>query len=113
MRRELEPLLIEHPLFRFDPYPGLATGYVVDTMQTVFHHFFRGKDFETCLVGAVNQGGDTDTTGAIIGALAGAYYGEDGIPLRWLKRMDRHLVNEIIRLAEELLALSPYGRQMR
>jgi ADP-ribosyl-[dinitrogen reductase] hydrolase len=113
LRRELEPLLAEHPQFRFDPYPGLATGYVVDTMQTVFHHFFRGKDFETCLVGAVNQGGDADTTGAIVGALAGAYYGEEGIPRRWLKKMNRHLVNEITRLAEELLALSPYGRQMR
>ena len=113
LRRELEALFTEHPKFRFDPYPGLTTGYVVDTMQTVFHHFFRGKDFETCLVATVNQGGDADTTGAIIGALAGAYYGEEGIPRRWLKKMDRHLMSEIARLAEELLALSPYGRQMR
>jgi ADP-ribosyl-[dinitrogen reductase] hydrolase len=111
LRRELEALLTKHPAFRFDPYPGLATGYVVDTMQTVFHHFFRGRDFESCLVGTVNQGGDADTTGAIIGALAGAYYGEDDIPRRWLKRMDRRLMSEITRLAEELLRLSPYGRE--
>ena len=113
LRRELETLLVEHPQFKFDPYHGLATGYVVDTMQTVFHYFFRGKDFESCLVGTVNQGGDADTTGAIIGALAGAYYGEEGIPHRWLKKLDRHLMNEITRLAEELLKLSPYGREMR
>ena len=111
--REVTTLLAEQPKFQFDPYPGMATGYVVDTMQTVFHHFFRGKDFETCLVGTVNQGGDADTTGAIIGALAGAYYGEEAIPRRWLKKMDRHLMNEITRLAEELLALSPYGRQIK
>ncbi len=110
LRRELETLLGEHPQFKFDPYRGLASGYVVDTMQTVFHHFFRGKDFESCLVGTVNQGGDADTTGAIVGALAGAYYGEESIPQRWRKKMDKNLMNEITRLAEELLRLSPYGR---
>ncbi len=113
LRREVDTLLAEQPKFKFDPYPGLATGYVVDTMQTVFHHFFRTRDFESCLVGTVNQGGDADTTGAIVGALAGAYYGEEGIPRRWLKKMDRHLMNEISRLAEELLAPSPQGRRMR
>jgi len=113
LRREVEGLLSEQPCFKFDPYPRLATGYVVDTMQTVFHHFFRGKDFESCLVGTVNQGGDADTTGAIIGALAGAYYGEEAIPRRWVKKMDRRLVAEITRLAEEMLKLSPYGEQVR
>lgn len=112
LRREVEELVAEHPQFRFDPYPGLATGYVVDTLQTVFHHFFRGRDFESCLVGTVNQGGDADTTGAIIGALAGGYYGEEGIPRRWLKKLDRQLAAEIVRLAEELLRLSPYGRKI-
>ena len=112
LRREVEGLLAAHPQFRFIPYPGLATGYVVDTLQTVFHHFFRGRDFEECLVGTVNQGGDADTTGAIIGALAGAYYGEEGIPRRWLRKLDRHLVQEISRLADELLRLSPYGRRL-
>ncbi len=111
--RELEPLLEEHPQFKFDPYRGLASGYVIDTMQTVFHHFFRGRDFESCLVGTVNQGGDADTTGAIVGALAGAYYGEEAIPARWRKKMDKHLMNEIARLSEELLRLSPYGISMR
>lgn len=113
LHRELETLLQEHPQFKFDPYHGLATGYVVDTMQTVFHYFFRGRDFESCLVGTVNQGGDADTTGAIIGALAGAYYGEEGIPRRWLKKMDKHLMNEITRLSEELLRMSPFGQRVR
>ena len=113
LHRELETLLLEHPQFRYDPYHGLATGYVVDTMQTVFHYFFRGKDFESCLVGTVNQGGDADTTGAIVGALAGAYYGEEGIPQRWRKKMNKHLMNEITRLSEELLMMSPFGREAR
>jgi ADP-ribosyl-[dinitrogen reductase] hydrolase len=107
LRREVDDLTARFPTFRFDPYKGLATGYVVDTFQTVSHYFFRGRDFEECLVGCVNQGGDADTTGAIIGGLAGAYYGIERIPPRWLKRLDRGVVSELDGLARKLLALSP------
>jgi ADP-ribosyl-[dinitrogen reductase] hydrolase len=55
---------------RFEPYRGLATGYIVDTMQTVLHCFFCTGSFEECLVETVNQGGDADTTGAIAGGQA-------------------------------------------
>jgi ADP-ribosyl-[dinitrogen reductase] hydrolase len=112
LRREADALVSAFPSFRFDPYPGLATGYVVDTLQTVFHHFFRSRSFEDCLVATVNQGGDADTTGAIIGALAGAYYGEEEIPKRWLKKMERGLTKEITALADRLLLLSPMGKEM-
>jgi ADP-ribosyl-[dinitrogen reductase] hydrolase len=107
LRQELEGLFAAHENFRFHNYQGLSTGYVVDTMQTVFHHFFRSRDFEECLVRTVNQGGDADTTGAIIGALAGAFYGLEAIPKRWLKKMDRHVMEEIDRLATRLIDLSP------
>jgi len=36
------------------------------------------------------SGGDADTTGAIVGMLAGAYYGMEAIPRRWLKKMDKN-----------------------
>ena len=107
LRGVVNDLIAAHPNFAFDPYRGLATGYVVDTMQTVFHHFFRGRDFEECLVGTVNQGGDADTTGAICGMIAGAFYGMEAIPRRWLKRMDRKTVNEISELSDRLITLSP------
>jgi len=107
LRRELEGFLDDYPGFSFAPYHGLATGYVVDTMQTVLHHFFRGTGFEECLVGTVNQGGDADTTGAIVGALAGAYYDLESIPRRWLKRMNRDVIAEADRLARKLIDLSP------
>ena len=41
--------------------------------------------FEEALTEVVNLGGDTDTAGAILGALAGAHYGVDAIPERWLE----------------------------
>jgi ADP-ribosyl-[dinitrogen reductase] hydrolase len=105
LRREADSLVATFPTFRFDPYPGLATGYVVDTLQTVFHHFFRSRSFEECIVNTVNQGGDADTTGAIAGGLAGAYYGLHEIPRRWLKKLDRQVAVELGDLAVTLLKL--------
>ena len=107
LRSELELLFAGFEQFRFHAYKGLSTGYVVDTMQTVLYHFFRGRNFEECLVDTVNRGGDADTTGAIVGALAGAYYDLEGIPKRWLKRMDRNILAEVDRLAVQLIDLSP------
>ncbi len=102
----------EVPHFRFEPYRGLATGYVADTLQTVLHHLFTTRDFEGCLTAVVNQGGDADTTGAIAGAIAGAYYGPEGLPARWLRRLDRALVAELTRLADRLVALSPLAARV-
>ena len=52
---------------------------------------------------AINLGDDADTTGAIYGQLAGAYYGEDGIPEEWrLKLAMRDLIE---RFAETLYEL--------
>jgi len=110
LRREADSLVAEFPTFRFDPYPGLATGYVVDTMQTVLHHFFRSRSFEECIVNTANQGGDADTTAAIAGGLAGAYYGMEEIPARWLKKLEKRYVSELGELAVRLVEMSPLLR---
>jgi ADP-ribosyl-[dinitrogen reductase] hydrolase len=81
-------LVEEHPVFRFEPYPGRASGYVVDTVQTVLYHFFAESDFEACLIAAVNRGEDADTNGALLGMLAGASCGARALPERWLKTLD-------------------------
>ena len=54
---------------------------------------------------AVNFGDDADTTGAVFGQLAGAYYGEDGIPQEWLAALARR--DEIVALADRLVDLQP------
>ncbi len=110
LRRPVDRLVNEFPTFAFEPYHGLATGYVVDTLQTVFHWFFRGRSFEECLIGTVNQGGDADTTGTICGMLAGAYYGMDSLPVRWLNKMEKPVIAEIKVMADHLLTLSPLGK---
>jgi ADP-ribosyl-[dinitrogen reductase] hydrolase len=94
--RQIANTLIHlYPKFKFTPYPGRASGYIVDTMQTVLHHFFYTDSFEDCVVQTVNRGEDADTTGAIAGMLAGALYGVEAIPLRWLNKLDKKITSEI------------------
>jgi ADP-ribosyl-[dinitrogen reductase] hydrolase len=107
LRRAADAVVAQLPNFRFESYHGLSTAYVVDTITTVLHFFFATRSFEECLVAIVNQGGDADTTGAIAGAIAGAYYGPEEIPARWLKRLDPALVKELGTLSDQLLDLSP------
>ncbi len=100
-------LVARHPNFRFNKYRGHAGGYVVETMQTVFHYIFTTAEFEECLVGVVNQGGDADTTGAIAGMIAGAFYGLDAIPRKWLRKLDPSVRQEVAEMAVRLVNLSP------
>ncbi len=62
-----DALVEKHKGFRFVPYPGQCTPYVVDTLQTVLHFYFSTEFFADCVIQTVNQGGDADTTGAIAG----------------------------------------------
>jgi ADP-ribosyl-[dinitrogen reductase] hydrolase len=104
-------LVQEHAEFRFDPWPGRSSGYIVDTVQTVFDAFFRTESFEECLIDVVNRGGDADTTGALAGQLAGALYGVQAIPNRWLKRLDPAVNLAIRAQSEGLLALARSRQQ--
>ena len=107
LRREADALVLRHPAFAFEPLRGGSSGYVVETMRTVLHAFFTTRGLEDCLVAVVNRGGDADTTGAIAGALAGAYYGPDELPRRWAKKMGADLLAEIGALSDALVGLSP------
>ena len=62
-----------------------ASGYVVHTLEAALWAVGRTECFEDALVLAVNLGEDADTVGAVTGQLAGALYGESGIPRRWLR----------------------------
>jgi ADP-ribosyl-[dinitrogen reductase] hydrolase len=99
-------LVAQHPEFRFRPWRGRCGGYIVETLQTVFDAFFNTGSFEDCVVRAVNRGGDADTTGALAGQLAGALYGLEGIPERWLKKLDSRVTAAIYEQTMQLLTLS-------
>lgn len=105
--RDLATKLVErHKTFRFEPYKGQSSAYVVDTIQTVLHFYFLTDSFKQCVIETVNQGGDADTTGAIAGMLAGATYGVDAIPRPWLNRLESETKNQIFKQTNDLLALA-------
>ncbi len=60
-----------------------GTGYVVKSLEAALWAFYRSSDFKSGSLLAVNLGDDADTTGAVYGQIAGAYYGEAGLPNRW------------------------------
>lgn len=95
-----------HPPFRFTPYRGYATAYVVDTVQTVLHYLTLHDDFELAMVATVNQGDDADTTGALVGMLAGARCGAARLPAHWLRRLQPATVQAITEQTLGLLALA-------
>jgi ADP-ribosyl-[dinitrogen reductase] hydrolase len=71
-----------------------GTGYVVESLEAALWAFYHGSSFEEGLLLAVNMGDDADTTGAVYGQLAGAYYGVVGIPERWLSSLKHYDVIE-------------------
>jgi ADP-ribosyl-[dinitrogen reductase] hydrolase len=78
-----------------------GTGYVVDSLEAALWAFATTDDFRTGALAAVNLGDDADTTGAVYGQLAGAYYGASAIPEEWKARLTRRA--EIETMAERLL----------
>ncbi len=61
-----------------------GSGYVVRSLEAALWCFFHSDSFEEGALKAVNLGDDADTTGAVYGQIAGAFYGESGIPRSWL-----------------------------
>lgn len=99
--------LDRYPKFDHKRYKQKSDGYIVSTVKSVLHFFFNTYDFESCLVGIVNMGGDADTHGALAGMLAGAFYGLDSIPGRWLKKLDPKIKEAIEKQVGSLLEIFP------
>lgn len=83
------------------------SGYIVDTLRAVFQALFATDSFESALIDVVNRGGDADTTGAILGMIAGALYGLEAIPKRWLSVLDKDTAQTCQLQASQLLQASP------
>lgn len=105
-REVAKGLVDKHRTFKFEPYRGQSSAYVVDTVQTVFHFFFITDSFKNCVIETVNQGGDADTTGALAGMLAGATYGVGEVPSAWLNKLDKKVAEEIRKQVRGLLEVA-------
>ena len=62
-------------------------GYIVKALEAALWAFWSTKTFEEGALAAVNLGDDTDTTAAIYGQLAGAYYGLAQLPPHWVQEV--------------------------
>jgi ADP-ribosylglycohydrolase len=89
---------------RKEPPQIVGSGYVVKALEAALWAFYRSSTFEDGCLLAVNLGNDADTTAAIYGQIAGAYYGIDGIPARWIDRLVYK--DDIVDIARHLYAQS-------
>lgn len=76
--------------FRRKAPPAIVgSGYVVESLEAALWAFHQAPSFQHAVLEAVNLGDDADTTGAVCGQLAGAYWGESGIPSQWCSELAR------------------------
>lgn len=78
----------------------VGTGYVVDSLEAALWCFWHTDNYRDAVLKAANLGDDADTTAAICGQLAGAYYGRAGIPAEWQQQIAQ--AEQIIDLATRL-----------
>lgn len=119
LRGETDPLVLALP--RFEGHPGVlraksaiwggmerrhvkSTGGVVDTLEAALFSCANAPSFEHAVTLAVNCGGDSDTVGAVAGTIAGAKFGAESIPKRWLEPLAKR--NTIGALALSLVRTS-------
>lgn len=77
-----------------------GSGYVVASLESALWCFLNTDSFEAAILMAANLGEDADTTAAICGQVAGAYYGVTGIPEGWRSKLT--MLQEITTLADRL-----------
>jgi len=70
-------------------------GYVPETVGAAFYCFCSTGNFKDCVIMAVKAGGDTDTTAAVAGAIAGTFYGLEGIGAEYHSVEDFDLLQKL------------------
>lgn len=86
-------------------WPSTPSGHAVDTFYNCLYWYKFTHTFEDAVLSAVNNGGDADTIAALTGGLAGAKYGFDSIPKKWVDKLDKNVVEEIEQFVQFLLDL--------
>lgn len=87
-------------IFNLDFSGGVSSGgYVLDSLESTIYCLLTTDNYQDAVLKAVNLGGDTDTTAAICGGLAGIYYGYDAIPIDWINTVDQ--IDKVLSLCEK------------
>lgn len=80
-----------------------GSGYVVESLEAALWCFYITDSYETAVLQAVNLGDDADTTAAVCGQIAGAFYGRSAIPASWREKVT--MGAEIEQLALDLMGM--------
>ncbi len=103
LERRIDSIVRRAGYRRKSPPEIVGGGWVVTSLEAALWAFHDAPDFPTAVLRAVNLGDDADTTGAVCGQLAGAYFGESGIPMEWREGLARQ---EMIETALDDLILA-------
>lgn len=82
-----------------------GSGYVLESLEAALWCFWHTHTYADCILAAANLGDDADTTAAVAGQLAGAYYGYSAIRADWCQHLHWH--DDILALADQLYDLQP------
>lgn len=94
--------------FREKEPPAIrGTGFCIDALEAALWAVHGADDFRSAVLRAANLGDDADTTAAIAGQLAGAWWGLSGIPAAWRSKLT--MLDEITQLADRLFELFDDG----
>ncbi len=80
----------------------ISSGFVVDTLQSALWCLLKTDGLEEAVLAAVNRGEDVYALAAVTGALAGAHYGVERIPARWLQVLEHR--EALLELTEKIYA---------
>ena len=80
--------------FKYSPtrsknQPGYIGSYAMDGMAMALHVLYYINNFKDAIIKVVNLRGDSDSVGAVVGQIAGAYYGVENIPSEWIETVSQ------------------------
>lgn len=88
--------ILNNKIWEYNEEEIASSGYVIDSLESSLWCLYTTKSYSEAVLKAVNLGGDTDTTGAITGGIAGLYYGYNNLRNDWVERLAK--TKEIERL---------------
>ena len=74
---------------RSNNQPGYIGSYAMDGMAMALHVVYYTSSFREAIIKVVNLCGDADSVGAVVGQIAGAYYGIESIPPEWIETVSK------------------------
>lgn len=100
--------LMDEPLFSFDPADYSGQGWRArEAVAMAVGIFDAGLGFTDSIRAAAWTRGDSDSTAAITGALAGAHYGLNELPTEWIPRIEKRYRRELAGVARAMILEVP------